>query len=101
MKNISFDNPYWLLLLIPLAVGVIVPYVIAIRRENASKSVIASLVIHIVILALVGLSVAGTVITTVVTKTEIYIVADVSSIHGPCLKLSSRSMWRMAISMRL
>ena len=78
MKNISFDNPYWLLLLIPLAVGVIVPYVIAIRRENASKSVIASLVIHIVILALVGLSVAGTVITTVVTKTEIYIVADVS-----------------------
>ncbi len=78
MKNISFDNPLWLLLLIPLAVGVIIPFAIAIRRENKSKSVVASLIIHLGIVLLVGLSVAGTVITTVMTETHVYVVADVS-----------------------
>ncbi len=78
MRNISFDNPLWLLLLIPLAIGVLLPFFIAIRKDNKSKSVIASLIIHIVILVLIGLAVAGTVITTVMTETHVYIVADVS-----------------------
>ncbi len=78
MKNISFDNPLWLLLLIPLALGIIIPFAIAIRRDNRSKSVVASLIIHMVIVLLVGLSVAGTVITTVMTETHVYVVADVS-----------------------
>ena len=67
MRNISFDNPYWLLLLIPLAIGTLVPYFIAIGRDNKSKSVITSLILHIAILLLVGLAVSGTVITTVMT----------------------------------
>ncbi len=78
MRNISFDNPYWLLLAVPLLLGVLIPFCIAIRRENRSKSTVASLVIHLLIVALVGLGVGGTVITTVMTKTEIYVVADVS-----------------------
>ncbi len=78
MKNISFDNPLWLLLLIPLALGVFVPYFISIRKENRSRSVVTSLILHILILVLVGLSIAGTVITTVITKTQVYVVADVS-----------------------
>ncbi len=78
MKNISFDNPLWLLILIPLALGVIIPFAIAIRRDNKSKSVIASLIIHMTIVLLVGLGVAGTVITTVMTQTHVYVVADVS-----------------------
>ena len=78
MRNISFDNPLWLLLLIPLAIGVLVPFLIAIRKDNKSKSVIASLIIHLVILVLIGLAVAGTVITTVMTETHVFVLADVS-----------------------
>ena len=78
MKSISFDNPLWLLLLIPLLAGILVPFIISIRRENRSRSVVASLVLHLVIAALVTLAAAGTVATTVITKTEIYVLADVS-----------------------
>ncbi len=78
MKNISFDNPYWLLLLIPLALGVFIPYFIAIRKENKSKSGVASLIIHILIIALVTLGAAGTVISAVMTQTEVVVVADLS-----------------------
>ena len=78
MRNISFDNPLWLLLLIPLAIGTLVPYLIAIGKDNKSKSVITSLILHIAILVLVGLAVAGTVITTVMTETQVFVVADVS-----------------------
>ena len=78
MRNISFDNPLWLLLLLPLAIGILVPYAIAIRKDNKSKSVITSLILHVVILVLVGLAVAGTVITTVMTQTQVIVVADVS-----------------------
>lgn len=78
MKSISFDNPLWLLLLIPLLLGIVVPFIIAIRRENRSRSVVTSLVLHLVIATLVTLAAAGTVATTVITKTEIYVLADVS-----------------------
>ncbi len=78
MRNISFDNPYWLLLLIPLALGIFIPYVIAINKENKSRSIVTSLILHTLILLLVGLGVAGTVITTVMTETHVYVVADVS-----------------------
>ncbi len=78
MKNISFDNPFWLLIAIPLLIGVLVPFFIAIRKENRSRSVIISLIIHLVIIVLIGLAAAKTLVTTVVTKTEIIVVADVS-----------------------
>ncbi len=78
MKNISFDNPLWLLLLIPLAIGVFIPYFIAIRKENKSRSVTASLIIHAIIILLITLGVAGTVITTVMTKTQVVVLADMS-----------------------
>ncbi|MGM9642879.1 MAG: VWA domain-containing protein [Eubacteriales bacterium] len=78
MRNISFDNPWWLLLLIPLALGVIIPYAVAVNRDNKSKSTVASLIIHIIIVLLIGLGVAGTVITSVMTQTQIIVVADVS-----------------------
>lgn len=78
MRNISFDNPYLLLLAIPLLALLIVPYAISIKKDNKSKSVIASLVIHIVIVALVVLAAAGTTVTTVMTQTNVFVVADVS-----------------------
>ncbi len=78
MRNISFDSPLWFFVLIPLLVGVLVPFFIAIRKENKSKSVIASLIIHILIVALVGFAAVETLYTTVITKTEVIVVADVS-----------------------
>lgn len=78
MKNISFDNPWLLLIAVPLLAAVIIPFVIAIRKENFTKSTLASLIVHIVIVASVALGVAGTVHTTVMTETEVIVVADVS-----------------------
>ncbi len=78
MKNISFDNPYLLLLIIPLLLFIIVPIIIAIRRENRSKSVFISLGLHILISVCITLALAGLLSRTVMTKTQVYVVADVS-----------------------
>lgn len=78
MISISFDNPYLLLIAIPLLALVIVPYLIAIRKENKSKSTVISLILHTVMIALVALALAGMHKTTVKTETEVYVVADVS-----------------------
>ena len=48
MSSINFDNPWLLLLAIPLAALFIVPFFIAIRKDNANGHNIASGVIHII-----------------------------------------------------
>ena len=78
MRNISLDNPIYLFILIPLLLLIIIPFAIAIRKDNRSKSVVVSLIIHIVIACLVALGLAGTVLTTIMTRTQVIIVADVS-----------------------
>ncbi len=78
MINISFDNPYLLLLAIPLALAVIIPFCIAIRRENSSKETTIALISHLLIVATAILAIAGMKNTTIMTKTEVYVVADVS-----------------------
>ena len=78
MKNISFDNPYLLLIAIPLLAVLLIPYFISVSKDNRSKGWIASLVIHTVIVVLVSLAAAGLVHTTVKTRTKVYVVADVS-----------------------
>lgn len=78
MKNISFDNPYLLLLLIPLLLAIVIPILIAIRRENRSKSVFISLTLHVLISVCVMLAVGGMIYTTVMTETQVVVVADVS-----------------------
>ena len=78
MININFANPLLLLVLIPMLALVIVPYFIAIRKENKSKSAAISLALHIVIILLVVLAAAGMSNVTVITETELYVVADVS-----------------------
>lgn len=86
MKSINFDNPYWLLLLIPLVALLVIPYAIAIRKVNRSKSVVASMIIHLVIAVLVAFGVAGMNIETVVTETQVVVVADVSHSANKNLK---------------
>ena len=78
MRNVSFDNPYLFLLAIPLILLVVIPFAIAIRKENRQKSSVISLVIHLVIVTLVTFAAAGTLITEIKTQTTVYVVADVS-----------------------
>ncbi len=78
MRNVSLDNPWWLLIAVPLLIAVIVPYVWAVRKENRSKATVTSFVLHILIVAVIALAVSGTVLTTYMTKTEVVFVADVS-----------------------
>lgn len=78
MKSINFANPY-LLIAIPVAILLLLlPYLFAIRKENKSKSALLSLILHTVIVVLVVFSWAGMTLTTVMTSSEVYIVADVS-----------------------
>ena len=78
MKNISFDNPYLLLIAIPLALAIIIPYVIIKNKDNKTIGWFMSLCVHIVISALISLAAAGLMSVTVMTKTTVYVVADVS-----------------------
>ena len=78
MKNISFDNPYLLLVAIPLVLMTLVPFFIAIRRDNKTKGVMASLALHLVIVFLVSCALAGLSYVSVITRTEVVVVADVS-----------------------
>ena len=78
MKNISFDNPYWLLIAIPLLAAIIVPYFLSVSRDNRSRGWLTSLIIHVCIVVSVTLAAAGMVHTTAMTRTKVYIVADVS-----------------------
>ncbi len=78
MINISFDRPLLLLIAIPLLALVIVPFAIAIRKENNSKSAVISLIIHTIIALCITLVSAGIYVRQIVTETEVYVIADVS-----------------------
>ena len=78
MKSISFDNPYWLLIAIPLLAAILIPYFISASRDNKNKSWFISLIVHIAIVISITLAAAGLVHTTVMTRTKVYVVADVS-----------------------
>ena len=78
MRNISFDNPYWLLIAIPMAIALFVPYFISVSKDNRTKGWVGSLIIHIVIIISIALASAGMVHTTVMTRTKVYVLADVS-----------------------
>ncbi len=78
MKNISFDNPYLLLIAIPLLLALFIPFFITFKKENRTKGVVASLALHTVMICLIALSVAGMALSANITKTEVYVMADVS-----------------------
>ena len=78
MKNISFDNPYLLLVFIPLLLCILIPIILAIRKENRHRSVFISTALHILIGVCATLALAGMIYTTVMTETQVVVVADVS-----------------------
>ena len=78
MKNISFDNPYLLLVFIPLLLAIVIPVIIAIRKENRHRSVFIAMALHILIALCATLALSGMIYTTVITETQVVVVADVS-----------------------
>lgn len=78
MSSINFDNPWLLFLAIPIAALFIVPFAIAIRKDNLNGHNIASGIIHIFMALIIAFVAAGTSIVTTVTETNVYVVADVS-----------------------
>ena len=87
MRSVSFDNPWLLLVAVPLAIIILLPYVWAIRKENKTRATVTSLVIHLLIVAVLTLALAGTMVTTFMTKTEVVFVADVSYSANKSLQL--------------
>lgn len=78
MININFDNPYYLLIAIPLILLIVIPYAIAINKDNRTRVIITTFILHLVMVCCVSLATAGLSVTAVITKTEVFVVADVS-----------------------
>ena len=78
MNNISLDNAYLLLIAVPLILLFAIPFVIAVRKENRNAHNVASLIIHVVMALVIAFAAAGPSFTTILTETDVYVVADVS-----------------------
>ncbi len=78
MSSISLNNAYLLFLIIPLVALLLVPFVIAVRKENVNGHNVVSCILHVLMAVIIAFTAAGTYIVTVVTGTEVYVVADVS-----------------------
>ncbi len=78
MNNINFDNPYLLLLGIPLFLIVILPFIFAIKKENINVHNITSFIFHLIIVILITLVFARMTLEIVITETNVYVVADAS-----------------------
>ena len=78
MNNINFDNPYLLLLLIPLVLIVSIPFFIAVKKDSFNIHNVFSYVCHIVMCVLLTLVIAKTTYERVITETNVYVLADCS-----------------------
>ena len=78
MSSINFDNVWLLLLAIPLVALFVIPYAIAIRKDNLNGHNVASGIIHIIMALIIAFVAAGASVVTTVTETSVYVVADVS-----------------------
>ena len=78
MSNISFDNPWLLFLALPLFAAVIVPFCVAVRRDNANAHNITAVILNLVICVCLTLVISGMTFETVQEETQVYVLADVS-----------------------
>ena len=78
MSSISFDNIYLLFLAIPLVALFVVPFALAVRRDNANVHNVTSLVLHLILAVAIAFAATSPTITTILTETHVYVVADVS-----------------------
>ena len=95
MRSVSFDNPWLLLVAVPLAIIILLPYVWAIRKENKTRATVLSLILHTVIVVVLTMALAGTTMTTYMTKTEVVYVADISFSTNKSLQLIDDHITRL------
>ncbi len=78
MSSINFDNPYLLFIALPLVVLFTVPFFFAVRKSNLNGHNLASLILHVLLSFVIAFAAAGTNIKTVLSETDVIVVADVS-----------------------
>ncbi len=78
MSSINFDNPWLLLIALPVAILLLVPFFLTVRKDNRNVHNVTSCILHLLIAVMVGFSAAGTSIQSVLTETNVYVVADLS-----------------------
>ncbi len=78
MSSINFDNPWLLLIALPIAVLLLLPFFLTVRKDNRSFHNVTSCLLHLLIAVMVAFSAAGTSIQSIVTETNVYVVADLS-----------------------
>lgn len=78
MNNVMFDNPMLLYIFIPLALIVIIPFFITLKKKSFKWFNLLSLLSHLAICVLLSLSVANVKTQEIKTETTIYFLADVS-----------------------
>ena len=71
MNSINFDNPWLLIIGIPLLLIVIVSFIIAVRKDNRTIHNVTSFAIHILIVILITLGLAKTSYERIITETNI------------------------------
>ena len=71
MNSINFDNPWLLIIGIPLLLMVIVSFIIAVRKDNKTIHNVTSFAIHILIVILITLGLAKTSYERIITETNI------------------------------
>lgn len=78
MSNISFDDPRLLLCGIPLLLLAIIPFVIAVRRENRNLHNVGAFICSLLVVVAATLALAGLRYDAMITETNVYVLADVS-----------------------
>ncbi len=78
MSSINFDNPWLLLIALPIALLLLLPFFLTVRKDNRNFHNVTSCILHLLIAVLVAFSAAGASVESVITETNVYVVADVS-----------------------
>lgn len=78
MSNISFNNPWLLLIALPLIAVVVIPFFAVVKKDNFNGHNIASVCLHTLLVICVTLAVSGMTYEKVITETQVYILADIS-----------------------
>ena len=79
MSNVSFSNPFYLLVFIPLVIIVIIGYFLIDKKSRKLPKNIISLALHLIICVLISLSAADFSYLNTASQTDLYVLADVSS----------------------
>ncbi len=78
MSNISFSNPYLLIVGVVFIALVCIPFFVSVKKSGYNFHNITSLICHTLIAIFATLALAQMTLKTVQTKTTVYVLADVS-----------------------